>query len=897
MPVDDYGRPSMKRLYDKSITWMLRHLILPHARWIVAVSIGLTAVAAWIIVSTWNINSDLRVLIPQDSEAARAMNEVDRRVGSTNSLFIVIDSPDLDTNKQFAADFADELRTLDSVAFAHYRNEKDFFETNALLYQSVDELASLHNKLEERIRSAKKAANPLFVSLDDDDADAGDEDTSLERSIDSARSDMEDAKFNEYFIGADGYSVTMVLRFNTTSTDLAATQRLIERVRQTANGLDPPSYNPDMEVEFGGALVRREATYNSILQDVQLSGLFTLLGLGLLLTVYFRRLRAIALVLTPLVMSVIWTLAVGFAWFGELNTISAFIFAILLGLGIDFSIHLLSGYDYRRAEGESPDEALVSTYLQTGRATLIGALTTFVTFSVVAFADFRGLSQFGQISSMGILLSIAAMYLVLPSLILTFYRLLPFEPSPLTESDQAIGSPGFMRIYAPAAAVVVVILTVGAATQIPHLGFQENFHKVGDFSWPWASAESQTTTKRTPASTASDSADDLADHVASTATELRQRVAPDSFEPERKPMSTSKKYTSALQMQYSSAPTILLFDEAAHARHVYNLLKQAQRRGELDQVRAVNSIYGFSPGTTDEQQRRLAEIRKIRQLLEREDLSVLEQEAQTKARKLLERAQVDDPAFIHELPRWTKRMFQEAGPQAHPARDGEPYAYEYVIFLTERADTMVGSEAREFLSQIERVRHRARQQYDIDFSVASQAYIYTVMLDQIKGEGAVMISIAIVLVAILLMLTFGDWRRGLVAFGPLTFGTIWTLGILGWVGLDLDFFNVVIIPVIIGLGVDDGVHFYRDYLEAGRGHLRRTLRRIGGAILMTSITSGVGFGGLAITDQNSLQSIGWLALFGIGSAFLATVTVMPTLIYLAERYDIEWMVSDDETRS
>lgn len=885
----------MKQLYEQAMAWVLRRVVYRYARWVVAASIALTAVAAWIIVTSWNINSDLRVLIPQDSEAAQAMNRTDERIGSTNSLFVVIDSPDLEANKQFAADFAERARKLESVAFAHYKNDKAFFERHALLYLPVDELASIRNQLRDRIQRAKKRANPLFVSLDDDEqqSDSSD-DLKLEERIDDARSDMEDAKFNEYFVGADGYSVTMVLRFKTASTDLAATQKMIEQVRQTALALNPESYAQEMSIEFGGALIKREQTYDSILEDVQLSGLFTVIGLCLLLAVYFRRVRAIALVLTPLVMSVIWTLAFGFTWFGELNTISVFIFAILLGLGIDFSIHLLSGYDFRRAEGQGPRDALMATYRETGRATLIGAFTTFMTFSVVAFADFRGLSQFGQLSSVGILASIAAMYLVLPSMILAFYQMLPFEPSPLTRDDQGIGSSGFMRRYAPAAAIFVVVATLAAGSQIANLGFEENFHQVGSFEWPWhTEAIEESNAPVDPEEKARKAARRAASGIDESATDLRRTLAPDSFKPDRIELSTSRKYTSALQMQYSSAPTILLFDERDNARTVFDLLKQAQKEGKLDQTRAVNAIFGFSPGRDDIQRERLAEIKQIRQLLEREDLSVLKSSLEQKARDLRERAQIDEPVSIYDLPLWTKRMFQEAGPDAKPAHDGQPYSFEYVIFLTEKADTMVGAEAREFLSQIERVRRQARQKHDIDFAIASQAYIYTVMLDQIKREGAVMIGIAIVLVALLLMIAFGDWRRGLVAVAPLTIGTIWTLGILGWVDLNLDFFNVVIIPVIIGLGVDDGVHFYRDYLDAGRGQLRQTLRRIGGAILMTSVTSGVGFGGLAITGQNSLQSIGWLALFGIGSTFLATITVMPVLIHYAERHDIEWLLPDD----
>src|SRR5690606_12832853 len=124
---------------------------------------------------------------------------------------------------------------------------------------------------------------------------------------------------------------------------------------------------------------------------------------------YFRRLRAVVLVLGPLVLSVVWTLAVALLIYGALTTITAFIFAILLGLAIDFSIHLLSSYDGDRASGMSLPDALVATYTSTGKATALGAATAFGAFVVLSFAQFRGLSQFGVVAAVGVIAAALAM--------------------------------------------------------------------------------------------------------------------------------------------------------------------------------------------------------------------------------------------------------------------------------------------------------------------------------------------------------------------------------------------------------------------------------------------------------------------------------------------------------
>jgi predicted RND superfamily exporter protein len=889
----------MHQLFKRAIEGLVRRIVVPHHRSIVAVSLVVTTLSAWVIVSQWNINSNLRVLLPEHSQAAQSMRRVDARVGSSTSLFVVVDSPDMEANKEFARAYAQQLRELPSVALAHFHNDKQFFEDHQLLYLDEETLADLRRHVDSEIEEAKKKANPLFVSLDDESGDSTESEggTSVE-DLRERSDDMAHAEHPEYFTSPDGYSLTIMVRFSQSSSDLTATHRLLEKIRQLGQSLEPTDYHSDMTLAYGGGLIDRKNKYRSILGDLKGSALFTILGLFALLGLYFRRIRAVALVLLPLSMGVVWTLAGAFLWFGELNTISAFIFAILLGLGIDFSIHLLSGYDHARIDGLEPEEALVETYQGTGRATLIGASTTFMTFGVVGFAQFRGLSQFGQMASAGVLLSIIAMFLVLPSLILTIQGWVPHRPVRgvgHTTEESGWFRTSIVERTTPVALGVIVVLTTLAAIQIPNVGFEEKFDAFGQFTWPWTRWVAQEE-KPDPAERARDDGKTIGGHVANVTVDVREQMEPESFQPERRQTTTKAKYSSAVNLKYSSAPTVLVFDSAEAARTVYRLMNERKEAGKLDTIRSIGGIYAFLPGTRQQQQKRLEEIRKIRNLLDREDLSVLSDEKRERIERLRGKLDVDAPVSLNHLPTWTKQLFKESGPQAKEPRSGEPFAFEYVLYLTEAVNYMNGPEARRYIGQIRDVRERARERYDVDFTIGSQAYIYLSMLREIKREGPVMIGAALVLVLLLLMSTFQHPLRGLVALVPLGLGSTWLFGLMGWLSFDLDFFNVVILPVVIGIGVDDGVHFYRRYLETGPGTVASTLRWVGSAILMTSVTSGLGFGGLAITDQASLQSIGWLAVFGIGSTFLATVLAMPPLLYLAERSDwLSILVADDAT--
>ena len=319
-------------------------LIDTHHRAVALLSLVLTIVCTIIVATRWNIDSDFKALLPQDSPAAVAMTEVGERVGAGSALFVVIDSPDQQANIEFAGKYAAELRKFDEVALAHYHNDKTFFDKHALLYLEAEDLAEIRKRLKKTIKEAKKRANPLFVSLKKDPKPVKLDTADIEEKYDG---DLAQDQYKEYLVSDDGYSITIIVRFVESSTNLQATNKLLDRVRELGDSLDPKALHPEMSVELGGGLVNRKKEYDSLLNDVVLSAGFTLFALFMVIGLYFRRLRAIVLVLGPLVMSVLWTLALALLIFGALTTITAFIFAILLGLGIDFSIHLLSSLRQR----------------------------------------------------------------------------------------------------------------------------------------------------------------------------------------------------------------------------------------------------------------------------------------------------------------------------------------------------------------------------------------------------------------------------------------------------------------------------------------------------------------------------------------------------------------------
>ena len=100
--------------------------------------------------------------------------------------------------------------------------------------------------------------------------------------------------------------------------------------------------------------------------------------------------------------------------------------------------------------------------------------------------------------------------------------------------------------------------------------------------------------------------------------------------------------------------------------------------------------------------------------------------------------------------------------------------------------------------------------------------------------------------------------------------------------IKLNLYNMVAFPTIIGMGIDNGVHVFHRYREAGKGSLRLVLRTTGIALLATSLTTMVGFSGLVPAHHPALTSIGVLSLVGLGCCFITSVTLLPALLQLRE---------------
>ena len=164
------------------------------------------------------------------------------------------------------------------------------------------------------------------------------------------------------------------------------------------------------------------------------------------------------------------------------------------------------------------------------------------------------------------------------------------------------------------------------------------------------------------------------------------------------------------------------------------------------------------------------------------------------------------------------------------------------------------------------------------FALAMQAAQY------LTSNQALTFGIAIVAVSVILLLVFGSVRVGLIALLPNLIPALLTLGLLGIAGVPLDFYTMMLAPIIIGISIDDTVHFMSQYQRQLQEHgdvsaaLRSTMLESGPGVVFTSLILGLGFGIMAIASATGTSNMGKFGALAIFMGLLNDLFLLPAMI-------------------
>lgn len=164
------------------------------------------------------------------------------------------------------------------------------------------------------------------------------------------------------------------------------------------------------------------------------------------------------------------------------------------------------------------------------------------------------------------------------------------------------------------------------------------------------------------------------------------------------------------------------------------------------------------------------------------------------------------------------------------------------------------------------------------FALAQQA------ADYITRNQMIAFGLAIVTVSVVLLLVFGSMRLGVIALVPNLVPAFMTLGLLGLFDIPLDFYTMMLAPIVLGISVDDTIHFMSKYDQQvaidGDVHaaLRRAMQEAGPGILFTTIILGLGFGVMSFAESAGTANLGRFGFLAITMGLLNDLFLLPALL-------------------
>jgi hopanoid biosynthesis associated RND transporter like protein HpnN len=859
---------------------------------VIGVSLATVALGAFTVL-TLGVNTHHTAILSDDMPFWRDYHEFAEVFPILDeSLLVVIDADTVEIAQGAANALAARLATEpERYRDVYVPGGDPFFERTGLLYLEIEELEDLSDQL--------ATVQPLLAQIVEDGSLARVAQV-LEEGVEYARTDP-DAPFDLTLVfDSLTRAVEAVLQGNPRPISwmelvlrrkmpgdsarrlivlepvfdfdrLLPGRRAILGVRDAAAELGlTPEQGVTVRVTGNVALNTEEMV--TVARGALLGIAFSLAAVGVLLWTALRSTHLVVSAVLTLLVSLIWTAAAAAAVVGHVNVVSVAFAVLVIGLGVDFGIHFCMRYAELLRGDTAHKEALAETTRSVGGSLVLCAFTTAMGFFVFVPTDYKAVGELGLIGGMGMGMSLVVTLTLLPAL-LTVWR----ERHPGTAWS---GVQWFERVVITASAhhprtvrAVAVLLALASVALLPRLHFDHNVSRMRDPSTESVQAFDELLDEsETSPWTMDVMAPDLVTAIATAerlsgldvverAVTLQDYVPTD--QPEKLEILAELGYfVPQPRLPQRAAPPAPVEDQIATLRALRETMGAPWLR-EGDSERAASADRA---------------IRHLDRFLAR--LETLDPDAEAEVVARFEHSLTGAlPGQINRL--WRALDAQEVGledlPPVLSARMLDPEQGRARIEVLPREDLSDNEAHTRFVDDVRGVVPEATG------SAVTLLEFGRAVVRSFRQA----LAYAVVAVGLLLWLL---WRRVsdmLLVLAPLILAGLLTAGTAAVFGLAFNFANVIVLPLLLGIGVDSGIHLvhrHRVTIET-LGHAEAPERELLGtstaqAVFFSALTTMASFGTLAFSAHRGFASLGLLLIIGVAYTLLCNLIVLPALLAL-----------------
>jgi hopanoid biosynthesis associated RND transporter like protein HpnN len=861
----------------------LTRLVCKRPLTIVIVAVLLTLLSGWLAATRLTMSSDTDRLVSETLPFQKTYLDYIKNFKDQEFLYVVIDGRDAEKAKAFADDLAQRLAKFpDLIKQVTYRFGPEQFGNNMLLYLDSDQVEALNRQVEAmaptltpalksgrldeliawfgRRLSAPQSADqqsgseaffevlgPLFDGMTAAVASGSPYHSPLAR--------FSDEELHHYTFTDNGRFLVMQIDV---PKDYSTPEVIEQPLAAIRSALDESRAQfPGLAAGLTGRPVLQADEMHTTNRDMMRATIIAVVGVSLLFIFAFGSLLRPLLAVATLLISIVWTLGLAAATVGSLNLLSSVFVLVIVGVGINWGMHLLARYQEEREHGRPAEEALSVAMVTAAVGNLTCAATASAAFFCALFTDFKALAELGLIAGSGILLSLVAMLTLYPSLLLLVdHRLGRGKKLRLTRLAPLQAVVHRSGLVLAGAGLITAALTVWSV----RLRFDDNLLKlqsVGLDSVKWELALMKEGGESTWfAATQVDTLDE--------AERLEYRFSK---------LPTVAKVTSLLDVlptdQYEKRR---LLGQAGQALNALTPRTDAP----ADPAATVRALRKVSDGLELIEEKlfaagREADIASVRELIDKVNAAAaaIGRGGDDVAQRLTDFQHAFMADLAQRLDHWQPRFHPgRVTPTSLPDALRDRFVGQNarkLIMITPAEDIWDPKKMAAFVSQLRTV--------DPTVTGAPVTSYETARLMRRAFQQTAILSLAVVVG--LVWLHFFFWRAVALAFVPLLIGLAWLLGGMGLFDISFNLANFFAIPILIGTGIDGGIQMVQRMYEQPHRPMLETSTAT--SVALSSLTTLLAFGSLMLGQHRGLASLGQIMALGTFSILVATVIVLPAV--------------------
>ncbi|MCZ7637161.1 MAG: MMPL family transporter [Verrucomicrobia bacterium] len=554
---------------------------------------------------------------------------------------------------------------------------------------------------------------------------------------------------------------------------------------------------------------------------------------------------------------------------GHLNILTITFLPILIGLAIDFGIHLVSRYEEELRHGRTPRQAVEIAMVNTGQGIFTGCFTTAGAFLAMGFTDFDGIQEMGVISGAGLIICLVPMMTLLPVLLLrgrqnVLDQALPRRAPPGAKIEGIWLDRPWVTVG------VAASLLLGAGLQLPKVWFDYNLLNLQSAGLPAVQYEhkliegaNRSVIFGVVTASSLDEAREMQRRL-----EAQPSVASvDSMVPH---LTEDQSRKLALIRDVKAPLASLRFAELDDSPVNLETLQQTVRALQAYLgLGASLSLRGGEEALSDELQQVRQALRRLNEAIGRTEPEEARRKLGAFQRALLLDLQETLAAIQHQDDRAPLQPEDLPLPLRHRfvSKSGD----RFLLQVNPRSNVWERVNQKVFVREL-------REVFPAATGEPVQLYEYTSLLKDSYVEAA---YYALGAVVVLVLLHFRSVFCVLLALVPVGLGTMWLAGFMGAAGVPFNPANIMTLPLVVGVGVTNGIHVLNRFAEEHDPHIFG--RSTGRAVLLSALTTIFGFGSLMVAEHAGIASLGLVMAVGTATCMVAGLTVLPALLRLLGR--------------